>query len=198
MVGAWEHFLREMVEEHFQQLTLARGVQRSRLPMKLQTTAVWNSLKIALDGPPFIQTTRQVRIPAVVQASQLTVNDDVDPSALSVMRSNPKGRVVREMFADLGISDIWAVIQPAFTTKWRSPIGSLSDQIDAIVDYRHIAAHTPRVLAIARRDLTNSVQLLNTVGDVLDEYVDRYCQATAAACVVTTTTPATPVGLQRT
>ena len=184
-----ETFIKDMVSEHFQCLTLDKGVHRSDLPQKLQVTALWRSVEAALAGPPFIQTERRDRIPDLLRSARIVVADDLDPTTLPKMAYNPKARVVSDLLSSVGITNVWQAVQPALEADYR-PVADLPGQLDAIVNHRHLAAHSPRVLSIARRDLRDAPRLLRALAHSLDDHVSSYCQTTAASALAAANTRA--------
>jgi hypothetical protein len=189
MVGAWESFLRDMVPEHFQSLTQATsGTHRSTLPEEIQVTAVWNALELALSGPLHEASTKKSRLPEVLRVSRVMAADDIEPRALARMQANPKAQIVAGLFRSVGIPDIWRAVVPAFTAKWGTAVPDLPQLLDDVVQKRHLAAHSPRLLSVARKDIQDHVRFLEVLAEVLDDHLAAYCaalqsqeQATSAA-----------------
>jgi hypothetical protein len=178
MVATFERFLQEMFAEHLEKLAVTPPpVAFTDLPIKLQVSSVFNSVERATRGPRFgASTGKEARLPDVQRAAGLVVQGVIDPQALSDTGSNPDAKTVSRLFADTGVSDVFAVVRPAFDAAWPRPeaTGFLRDKLDEIVNSRHRVAHRADALSISRVQLSEWPGFLKTLAQVLDAHLERH------------------------
>jgi len=94
----------------------------------------------------------------------------VNPLAFSDTGGNANPHNVKEMFACLGVTDIFGQIKKRFDSCWRKPTAAtfIPDKLDEIVNRRHIVAHTADALKITRSDLNESLKFLKILARLLD------------------------------
>ena len=80
------------------------------------------------------------------------------------------------MFKALGVHDPFRETRPAFNLIWAKPESPsfVEDTLTAIVNQRHVVAHTADALAISRADLSMWTRFLSALAMVLDERLDKY------------------------
>lgn len=179
IVGAFERFLRDCFSEHLSALvTVSPQVKYSALPKTLIESTIFESLDYAMKGPRHGKAGkgRSARLPSVTRAAHEIVAERVDPAALAQTKSNPDAETVRRMFRALGVPDPFKETRPAFNLIWaKSESASfVEDTLTAIVNQRHVVAHTANALAISRTDLSTWTRFLRALATVLDERLDKF------------------------
>lgn len=62
------------------------------------------------------------KIPDIKQACNLIINENINPAAFNNTGSNPNSNTVKEIFKDVGVSEIFKNIQDRFEQKWNSEL----------------------------------------------------------------------------
>ncbi len=179
MVASFETLLANLFEE--QLAILSDGIlpiMFNKLPKKLQEKTVFGTLERAMKGPLFEDAiSRFDRIPSVKQASYLVYSNNINPAAFCETGGNPNSKRVKEMFKDVGISDIFQLIRPRFDAEWNKAESQdfLANKLDEIVQKRHVVAHRADALSLTRLDLHESLEFLKLLGRLLDHHLSVYC-----------------------
>ncbi|HPJ83894.1 MAG TPA: HEPN domain-containing protein [Methanothrix sp.] len=172
MVAAWENFLKQLVEEELTSLTtLPPKVPFENLPPKMQQHSVFQTLERATKGPRFQPKNRINRLPDIEQACKVVISGTINPVAFSDIGSNPNPEVVKEMFRNMGISDIFENIKDDFEKKWKNnvPTTFINDKLLEIINRRHVVAHKADALKISRSDLNESVRFMKIIAPLLEK-----------------------------
>jgi hypothetical protein len=172
MVASFEVYLRELSYEVVDTLRRAgKPVTFSKLPPQMQEYTVYQTLSIAMRGPRYGPSTQRIdRLPDIRRAAQLILSDIVDPSAFGDTSGNPDAERLKEICKHLGMTDVFKQIRPTFDTRWKSSTHStfIGDTLNAIVQRRHVVAHTAAALNISRADLREGLRFLRILAEVLD------------------------------
>jgi len=171
MVAAFENFMRETFEEQVVRLGgRPPKVEFDKLPDRIRVAAVFRTLELAMGRPGFGRAGRRVdRLGDIDIACKLVVSKTVDPAAFTANRRNVSADMVKEMFKDIDISDVFKDIKNDFEKAWGKPEAStfIPDKLDEIANRRHVVAHTANTLNISRSELKESVRFLVTLAQVL-------------------------------
>src|SRR4030042_5842279 len=145
MVAAFEHFIRQIIEEHLSYLTMQPfKVKFDELPDKMKIHSVFKTLEYATKGRPFEERKDKMdRLSDIYEACRLILSGCVNPEVFSSDIGNPNSKHVKDIMNNLGIDNIFAKIKDHFDSKWRNPTAStfISDKLDEIVNRRHTVAH---------------------------------------------------------
>lgn len=166
MVAAWENFLKQMIEEELAALTLIPSrVNFAKLPPEMQVQSVFQTLERSMRGPPFQEAPPRVqRIEAIETACKIIISGTINPMAFSDIGNNPNPKIVKRMFSNLGIKNIFFDIKSEFETKWGCSVASsfIEDKLEEIINRRHVVAHRANALNISRSDLKQSVKFMRS------------------------------------
>lgn len=177
MVAAWERFVKQLIEDELAALaTYPPKVKFSDLPEKMQTHSIFQSLDQALKGPKFQRNEKIDRIPDIERAAKNILMGIIDPRAFSEIGSNPKPKVVKEMFSHIGIENIFAFIRSDFEKEWRHPASEkfIMEKLNGILNLRHAVAHKADTLNISRKDLKDHIRFMKILAKVIDKKVKIY------------------------
>lgn len=185
MVATFEYFLRQVFEERLTPLNDPAAIVFERLPEKMRICTVYNTLDGAMKGPKYIKSTQKIdRIPDIKFACKIVGLKAVNPKAFSETGSNPNSDSVKQMFRDVGIKDVFSIIQPGFDKKWKKPTAHtfISDKLDEIVNHRHLVAHTAAALNISRSDLSSYRKFLSILANLLDLELEKHVKHLLKSC----------------
>jgi hypothetical protein len=174
LVAAWESFVKQLLEEELAQLaTNPPKVKFHDLPEKMQTHNVFHSLEMALKGPRFRKTDKIDRLPDIERVVKNIILGIIDPQAFSDIGYNPKPQIVKEMFSNIGINNIFAYIQEDFQRKWNHPASEklIMDKLEGILNLRHAVAHKADTLNISRKDLKDDIRFMKILAGVIEKKV---------------------------
>lgn len=178
MVATFERFLRDMTAEHLARLvTRPPVVPFDELPAKLQTTSIWASLDHAMRGRlDSADRGRMSRIPRVRRAATLIVEGNIDALALSETGGNPGSQTVKDIFAGIGIKDVFSHIRDSFEASWGRPETHdfVPTKLDEIVNSRHRVAHRADALSISRNQLGEWPRFLTVLAPELDALLSKH------------------------
>lgn len=174
MVASFEDYLESMFAEH-----LARfdgnppPIALASLPMRIQQLGTFTTLRCALRGPRFQDTTRESRLPLVYAAVERLASGRIDPVAMSEMPASPSPENVESLFRAVGLPKVFARVTQQYEAI-AGPVAKtfLKDKLREVVATRHVVAHTGRALNVSRSKLTEWVDFLDVVAKLLDGEVD--------------------------
>jgi hypothetical protein len=185
LVATFERFIRDTLVEHLQRLTVVPPpVPFDDLPEKLRISSVFISLEMATRGRlSGLQPGKIHRLPRVKQAASFIVSGLIDPAALSETGGNPGADNVRELFANVGLGDIFGRVRPGFDQLWPKPEATdfLPTKLDEIVNSRHRVAHRADALSISRVQLAEWPPFLSALAQVLDDELEAHVNGLIAA-----------------
>jgi len=189
MVAALELFLKNRLIECVEKLDgdLA-SVPFDQLPEPIRVKGAVLSLERAIHGPRYGGPKGDVaRHPDVVAAAKRVAAQRLDPAAFGDTKSNPGPDTVREMFKNVGLPDIFALIRPEFDATWKKPEATefLADKLDEIVKRRHRVAHSADALSVSRHDLTEANRFLVALVQALDSKLELHVAAVRAGYTFT-------------
>lgn len=178
MVAAFEYFVKELSEEYMSSLIgIPLIVDFSKLPDKMKVQSIYKTLERAMKGPLYQPPKKKIdRLADIEQACRLIVSSNVNPQAFSETGNNPNSQAVSEIFANMGVDNVFDKIKSKFERKWGSPIAQtfIQDKLNEIVRRRHVIAHTADALSITRTDLNNSYKFLKSLAIVLDKELSNH------------------------
>jgi hypothetical protein len=173
MVGAFERFTRESVEEHIGQINSASPRKPfAELPEKMQVASVFKSFEQAMHGPRYSAKKGKLeRLNEARRAAQLLTSGCVDAQALGKTDGSIDSRAVGDLLKDLGIEDPFAKLRPAFNKEWARAEAQqfVHDKLDEIVSSRHKAAHAASVLSVSRADVADGIRFLKALAIAINE-----------------------------
>jgi len=178
MVGAFERYAREAVEEHINPITGPPPRKRfDELPEKMQVASAFKSLEYAMRGSRYgAKKNKAARLSEVRRAARLLTEGLVDGRALGMTDGNIDSRAVGDLLRDLGIEDPFAKLRPAFDMEWARPEAQqfVHDKLDEIVSSRHKAAHAASVLNVSRADVADGMRFLKALASAIDGLLASY------------------------
>lgn len=178
MVAAFENYLKEAIAEIFERVNTANPpCQFSKLPLPLQTQAVYTGLGAAMVAKPWDQLKdKQLRLPRVLDAVNRIGRGEILSQEIADTAGNPSSVQVKSMFKIIGLPAIFSNIKPAFDAAWGSPTAQtfIADNLDAVVQRRHVVAHTASVLATSRMDLHDWQRFLLCFVSQVDAALERH------------------------
>lgn len=136
----------------------------------MRVNCVYLSLDYAMKGTKYEQSTKMQRLPEIDRVCRMLVSETFNPQALSETGGNPNPATVKEMFKNVGISNIFKKIKSNFERDWGQPVANLfiEGKLDEIVQRRHKVAHTADVLNVTRNALHESIKFLKIIAYLLD------------------------------
>lgn len=177
MVAAFENYLREAVSEFLDQINSSTpSCDFSKLPSTLQKASIVSGLEIAMRGRPGAKKrTDSQRIADIRTIATRIVNDQINSSEVANTRSNPNSELVQNMFRSVGVRNVFSKAKASFDTLWGVPTAAtfIRDNLDAIVQRRHIVAHTASALSISRVDLAEGRRFVSILTPVLDDLLEK-------------------------
>ncbi len=186
MVGAFETFLRDLFLERLAPLTQQPPVvDFDKLPEKVRITSTWGALELALRGPRGgIRTAKIDRLPRVLRVSRVVGAEVISPDAFADTRANPGPQTVSEMFANVGMPDIFNRVRASFDALWPKPEADtfLQDKLEEVVQRRNAVAHRVDVRRITRQQLAEAPYFLTCLSAVLDEALEDYIRGLLQSC----------------
>jgi hypothetical protein len=182
MVASFERFMRACIAEQLERL---QGdpppVSFNALPSALRVASVFEGLQFALkEGAP---AKKELRLGAVVHSANRISRGLLAIQALSDTKSNPNADRVAEVLRGIAIADPFAVLQPAFLTKWGAPEVATfcRDKLDEIVNRRHVTAHTGAAANLTRQYLVDASRFLDLLAETIEETVQAHVDAILSA-----------------
>ena len=180
MVAAFENFLREALTGVLDEINIASPpCNFARLPIELRVASTFNGLNQALKGPLGITSDKKAqRLLNVRMAAMKIVDGKIDVGAIANTRGNPNQQVVLELFRSIGIKDIFKKSKGTFDALWDSPTATtfIQDNLETIVQRRHVVAHTASALSISRTDLSEGRRFLAVFSEVIDNILAGHIQ----------------------
>lgn len=171
MVAAFENFLKSLVEEHLS--------ESSHSPLRFDLVRIPDAMRLHNIEEILRRTNedgknkdKAIKLTAYLAASQVINSGKIVVEGFSsVTRSNPNPERIKELFANLGITDFYQLIKSDFEHDWGSPVSHtfIQDTLKAIVDRRHRVAHTASVLSITTVDLQDSLKFLRVFALTCDK-----------------------------
>ena len=181
MVGAFERFVREAVEEHLRPLgAMPPPKGFDRLPPKMQVRSVFKSLEHAMRGPRYGSGKGKVaRLADIKRAASVIANGLVNAEALSLTDGNIGAEGLGGVLKNLGITDPFSALRTEFDTLWAKPEAQqfIHDKLDQIVNSRHNVAHAVNVLNISRADVGEGIRFLSALAQAIDGLLETYIQS---------------------
>ena len=122
---------------------------------------------------------KPARISDVVDAATIIAARRLHPEVLGRTDGNADSKRVGEVLADLGITDPFATLRPAFDAKWNKTEAQqfVHDKLDEIVLRRHQVAHTVSVLNISRIDVCDGIRFLIALAEAIDSLLESHVAA---------------------
>jgi hypothetical protein len=181
MVAALELFLKNLLIECVERLDgdLER-VPFDQLPEPIRVRGTVLSLERAMSGPRYGGPKGEIaRHADVVAAATRIASKRLDPAAFGDTKSNPGPDTVREMFKNVGLVNIFALIRPEFDATRKKPETTefLADKLDEIVKRRHRVAHSADALSVSRQDLSEANRFLVALVQALDSKIELHLAA---------------------
>jgi hypothetical protein len=176
MVGAFENFLEELIEEKLDYLNHHPNYSPTRLP----TDLVFYNCKLTFEKSKERTSdyaNNSDRIVIYQDAASLITNKKIDPKLFSLLAdNNPNPKKVKNAFACIGIPDIFRTVKAKFDKKWKqiTPGTWIWDELDNLVNRRHEVAHAAQVRGFSREDLKRYIRFLRTLSDVLDQELNSH------------------------
>ena len=171
MVGLFESYLRRLFEEHLSELNkYSWSIPFNKLPFAMQKASVYNSLELSLKPPKYLRKGNKLdELNEVTMICQLIASGKIVSKGFSNTRNNPNSELVKEMFKNMGIDEIFNKIEKDFIIQWGGPTSPslISAKLDEIVGRRHKIAHG-QILNIARKDLWESIKFLRALSLAMD------------------------------
>ncbi|MFN3191248.1 MAG: HEPN domain-containing protein [Aureliella sp.] len=183
MVASFEYYLRSLMAAVVEDITSGpNAVEFGDLPDQMQVTSIFEGLQLATKGarygPP---PPKKDRIPEIKTICSKILAGNVIHQAFSDTSSNPNSQVVKGMFKNLGIRDVFSEIKRKFETRgrWNGAVADtfISDKLDEIVANRHVVAHTAKTLDLTRSDLKESIKFLRILAELLALKANKHIES---------------------
>lgn len=177
MVAAFENWLKESFTESLSLInSTTPPCNYTKLPMVLQTEAVWAGLDYAMRGRPGgPRLERSQRLPDVLDAARRIHLGEVIADAVAKTSGNPNAAQVKTIYKMIDYQAPLTKIKPAFDSAWGTPTAKtfIPDTLDTIIGRRHVVAHTASILNTSRSDLATWKRFLDLVVGLLDSALER-------------------------
>jgi hypothetical protein len=180
MVAAWESFLKQLVEDELTILTTQPPkIKFDELPTKMQIHSIFQTLDRATKGPRYQHTDRIDRLADIDQACRLIISGVINPLAFSDTDTNPSPKVIRNMFSNIGIEDIFMSIKPEFERKWDQPVDNrfIEVKLQQIIHRRHLVAHKADTLGVSRKDLNEAVRFMKIIAPLFEKQLKTHVKS---------------------
>ena len=165
VVAVFEDFLKSTFRDEIDDFS-TKSLVFNKMPKKLQVAAVFLQLEQAMEGPG----EKFDRIAGVTAAATRVAGSKIMAESFASTNSNPNPLTVKGMFRNIDCPDIFAKCKARFEKTWGTPISAtfVSDKLSEIVNRRHAAAHSGRLLNASRQDLKESVRFVRKLGATLE------------------------------
>ncbi len=170
MVASFENFLNSLPETYMN-IDDHTTIDFSKLPPKMQTANVFNTLDRAMKNKFGTVPKKIDRIIDIKRACRIILNDQINSDAFILGGKNPKADVISNYFKQIGKRRIFRKITIEFQKKWgiEVPTQSIEAKLDEIVKRRNLVAHTSIVSRITKKDLIESIKFLRIMAKLLDK-----------------------------
>lgn len=172
MVAAWESFLKQLMEDELAPLAIhPPKVKFCDLPKEMQIHSVFQSLDRATKGSRFQKSEKFDRLTDIDRAAKNIVLGLIDPRSFSDIDSNPNPKIVKRMFLNIGIDNIFSAIRNDFEKEWHHPASEkfIEDKLAGILNRRHHVAHKADILNVSRKDLKDEVRFMKILATVVEK-----------------------------
>ncbi len=178
MVAAFENYLKEVVAELLESINSATpSCDFNKLPSALQAQTVYTGLQAAMTAKAWDPVKqREHRLPGVMHAVTRIARGEILSQEIADTAGNPNAEQVKSMFKIIGVSDLFGTIKFDFDSAWGSPTAQtfIADNLDAVVQRRHVVAHTASILSTSRSDLQEWNRFLLCLVTTLDATLERH------------------------
>jgi len=178
MVAAFENYLKESIAEIFERVNTANPpCDFSKLPLQLQTQAVYTGLAAAMNPRPWDPVKeKHLRLPKVLSAVGRISRGEILSQEIAETAGNPNSAQVKAVFKTVGLPSIIGNIKPGFDVAWGAPTAQtfIADNLDSVVQRRHTVAHTASILSTSRTDLHDWQRFLGCLVSQLDAALERH------------------------
>ena len=167
MVAAFENYLRELVEEHLNDMTVEPlRFQIQKVPPKTRRINIENRLERVRRQKEDTRVADYLSAAQLVSAGVMMVN-----SFSGLAQNNPNSKKVRELYNSFGVEDFFKTIKTSFDQVWGIATADtfISDKLDEIVNSRHSVAHSAKILNISRLALQEWLYFFGILGLMCDE-----------------------------
>lgn len=184
MVGAFEQYLKESIAEILDRVNHASPpCDFDKLPLDLRTNTVYTALEAAMRAKAWDPLkAKSARLPGVLVTIDRLNRREMLSAEVANTAGNPDANQVRAIFKVIGLPSVFTNIKAGFDGAWGSPTAStyLEDTLNAIVQRRHVVAHTASVLAISRHDLSTWHTFMDTLVLQIDAALERHIKRVIA------------------
>ncbi|GEK81353.1 HEPN domain-containing protein [Agrococcus baldri] len=178
MVAGFENYLKEAIAEVFDRINSASpACEFHRLPLLLQAQAVYTGLNAAMNAKPWDSLKdKQLRLPGVLAAVARISRGEILSQEIAETAGNPNSDQVKSVFRTVGLSNVFGNIKPGFDAAWGGPTAQtfIANNLDAVVQRRHVVAHTASILSTSRTDLHEWKRFLQCFVSQLDAALERH------------------------
>lgn len=185
MVAVFEGFIKDVTTEYLTALKASKVVLTS-LPAPLQIFNTFATLELAMKGNSYDEpkrTGREARLPDVLVACATIANGSLKPEVFGASGGNPSAKVIKKVFSNIAIHNIFALIRQRFERAWGAPVAErfIPDKLDEIVNRRHVIAHTGAVLNVSRAQVGEASRFLGVLAETIDESLAAHITKLVAA-----------------
>lgn len=178
LVAAFENYLKESFSEALDDINTAKPpCNFAKLPIGLQTQAVWTGLDYAMKGRPGDPSAdRASRLPSLLDTVRRINNGELIADAVAKTAGNPDSSTVKAIYKYVDYSSPFTKLKPSFDRAWGTPTAQtfIVDTLDTIVGRRHVVAHTASILNTSRADLASWKLFMDTLTGVMDPALERH------------------------
>ncbi|MGO4860025.1 HEPN domain-containing protein [Arthrobacter sp. 2MCAF14] len=178
-VARFEEFLKGAAERTLQMYARAQPpIARSQLDIELQVMIMRRNIAAAVQKTVHGVERRLVDIQHDVQDVARRITNDVIWGDHAIdTQSNPSPKTVADIFTLLGIPGCWNKIEQEFAPLWAAhllldpnhkSIPSANKELDSILSWRNICAHTSQAPPIGAREISETIAFLEALSLAID------------------------------
>ncbi|MBI4307051.1 MAG: hypothetical protein HY678_12095 [Chloroflexi bacterium] len=179
MVGAYERFLTECVQEQVRRIAERQPPAAfARLPHQLQISTIWGTLRAAMGEGAKKDVDR---IPAIKVASAKVLKDTVSAEVFGVLNGLTGTAAMKKVADEIGLSYPFSnrTFKESFWSLWGKEEANtfIENKVDEIVRRRHVVAHRADALHVSRKDIADGIEfmdkLVTAINGTLVHHFDR-------------------------
>lgn len=183
-VARFEEYLKGAAERALQMYSRATPpVQRSQLDIELQVMIMRRNISAAVQKTLHGNERRLSDIKRDVQDVARRITNDVIWGDHAIdTQSNPGSKTVSDILGLLGVKQCWQKLEQEFATLWAAhlvlepnhkSVPSPSSELDSILSWRNICAHTSQAPPIGYREISETIAFLEALSTSIDNLLEK-------------------------
>lgn len=191
-VARFENFLKDVATKYLSSFARATPpVPLSRLDANLQLKLIKQNFKVVAQERLYgvllnsegVVTSIKSFMDRIVNADEVWAGEAIDT------HSNPGSETVQKILALLGVAQPWSVLEVEFQIRWglhqasnpeAKEIPAPRDELNNIIRWRNVCAHTGQTLSIGASEVKNSIDFLSVLSASLDAVLKNHSDAVLA------------------